>query len=299
MAESTIVLTQANCTNPGAGSNTFVYSFPTSVNFSNHSIALQSVSTSFSWFNITAALANNSFSFTIYPADAWARTYTVTLPDGAYNVTDIDSYFKYFCIQNGLYMVSPAGAYSYLASFSVNTVRYAIELQTFSFVLPPEWTLPVTFPLPPTGAAAGAVWNPVVTLSSSISLIFGYSAGFSTEANSAGALATPTPLGGTVSGGSIAYLSNAGAPQVNPNSSILMTCSGIKNAYSTSSIIHAFASTGTAFGALIQDRPNQLSFSPLIPGGYSQLRVQFLGTNQLPLAMNDPNSTILLVVKEN
>ena len=56
MAESTIVLTQANCTNPLTGSNTFVYQFPTSVNFANHSIALQSVSCSFSWFNLSAAL---------------------------------------------------------------------------------------------------------------------------------------------------------------------------------------------------------------------------------------------------
>jgi len=69
--------------------------------------------------------------------------------------------------------------------------------------------------------------------------------------------------------------------------------------YSSSPVIHAFTSAGTSFGNLIQDNVASPFFSALSAGTYSQLRVQFLGTNFLPLAMRDPNSTILLTIKEN
>ena len=108
---STIALTQANCTNPTSGSNTFVYQFPTSVTFADHSIALQSVATPYSWFSITEALGNNVFTMTVYPDDAWAHTYTITIPDGAYEIIQLNSYFQYWSLANGLYMINTQSVY--------------------------------------------------------------------------------------------------------------------------------------------------------------------------------------------
>ena len=106
MSQHTICLTQSNVVNPTSGSNQLVYKFPTSTQFSNHSTALQSISVYYSWMSISSSLNNNTFTFTIYPNDAWAHTYTVIIPNGAYNVSDLNSYFKYWSIENGLYMIN-------------------------------------------------------------------------------------------------------------------------------------------------------------------------------------------------
>jgi len=245
--------------------------------------------------SISEALGNNKFTFTIYPDDAWASTYTVTFPDGAYNVSYINNFFKYWSIQNGLYMInSVTGEYGYFASFSVNSVKYAVEIQTFSSVIPVGWTLALTFPL----HAGGDVWNPVLTFPSGFNLIIGYSSGFSTDSNSGGLDVSPTVNGGVIAGNTIAYLSSI-APQVQPNSTVLVSCNSIQNKYSQSPIIYAFSSAGTGFGDLIMDKPSHLCFSPLMPGIYSELRVTLLGTDLTPLAMQDPNITILFVIQEN
>jgi len=188
-----------------------------------------------------------------------------------------------------------SGACSYLASFSISAVKYAVEIQTFPFVVPVGSTLADGFP-PSQGF--GLQWNPVLTFPSAINLILGFPIGFSTDANSGGLLVSPTPSGGTISSNVIAYISTVTA-QVQPNPSVLISCTGIRNKYSTAPILHAFTSAGTSFGNLIQDSVSSPAFSQLTSGTYNQIRIQFLGTNFLPLEMRDPNTTILLTIKEN
>jgi hypothetical protein len=246
--------------------------------------------------SISAALNNNTFSLTVYPNDAWSQTFTVTIPDGAYNISDLNSYFKYWSIKNGLYWTNDlTGEYSYLASFTVNAVKYAVEVQTFSTAPGAGWSLAPNFPA---AGASGDVWNPVLTFPAGFNLIVGYTAGFSTDANSGGLTPSPTPSGGVIAAGTIAYLSSI-APQVQPNSTVLVSCNSIQNKYSQSPILYAFSSSGTAFGELIMDKPAHVCFSQLMPGIYSELRVTLLGTSLMPLSMLDPNITILLIIQEN
>ena len=108
MSQHTICLTQANVVNASNGANTLVYQFPTSAQFKNHSIALQSISVYYSWMSISAALNNNTFSFTIYPGEVFAYTYSIVIPDGAYSISDLNSYFKYWSIDKGLYYTNDA-----------------------------------------------------------------------------------------------------------------------------------------------------------------------------------------------
>ena len=94
-----ICLTQANLV--GSGNNSFVYRFPSSANFDNHSIALASLSCYSCVFNVTAALGNNILNMRIYD-DLTYPVYTITIPDGSYTVSDLNAYFQYYSIQNGL-----------------------------------------------------------------------------------------------------------------------------------------------------------------------------------------------------
>jgi hypothetical protein len=230
---------------------------------------------------------------TIYPEDAWARPYIITIPDGAYEVSTLNSYFQYWSIANSLYMINPLGGFVYFASFAVNVSKYAVELQTIPFVMPVGWTLPVSFPI----LGVSAQWNAVFTFPSGISTVLGFAVDFTTDANSGGTFLTSTPNGGTASNNVIAYLSSV-TPQVQANPSVLMSCSGIQNRYSHVPVLYAFTSAGVSFGNLIQSVASSPSFSSLIPGSYVQLRIQFLATDYSLLQMRDPNTTILLTIKE-
>ena len=274
----------------GSNNSTYTYRFPCSVNLNDHSVALASLTMYSCYYNVTAAIANNVFTITIYPADAYAQTYTITVPDGSYTVADLNSYFQYYCIQNSLYLINAVGDYVYFASFAVNAVKYAIELQTISCpyngdegTLPLGWTLPLGFPVAP---AVNASWNAVVAFpNAGMAEYFGFAVNFATAANS----------GNTTT---LAYLSTI-CPQIQPNPSLLISITGISNKYAATPIIYSFSSAGVAFGSMLSEKPNNLLWSTLNSGTYNELRVTFLGTDMRPMNLLDPSITLLLAIKSN
>jgi hypothetical protein len=53
-------------------------------------------------------------------------------------------------------------------------------------------------------------------------------------------------------------------------------------------------------GQLIIAQESEYAWSRLIPGTYSEIRIQLLGSSDLsPLTMNDPSTTLMLVIKDN
>ena len=52
------------------------------------------------------------------------------------------------------------------------------------------------------------------------------------------------------------------------------------------------------FGELINERPAQFNFNRFLAGTYNQLTLQFLGTNLQPITIQDPNMTIICVIKD-
>ena len=283
-----ICLTQANVVS-GSGNSSFVYRFPTSVNFENHSIALASLTAFSCWFNVTAALGNNKLSLTIFPADAYTATYQIVIPDGSYSVADLNSYLQYWAIENSLYLVNADGNYFYFLNVAVNAVKYALEIQTTSCpyngdiaTLPVGWTLPVGFPVAP---AVGLSWNAVLTVPVGMSEYLGQAVGFSTSANSG-------------VGTTLAFLSTI-CPQINPTPNVMVSIQGISNRYAQSPVIYSFSSAGVAFGSMIQERPNELLWNQLSAGTYNEIRVSFLGTDFRPLPLLDPSITLLLAIKSN
>jgi len=276
--------------------NKLVFKFPGSVKLDNHSVAVSSLNMYYSWRNISAYLGNNTFNITIFPGGGH-QTFNLVFPDGSYSIADINSYFQYFSIQNGLYMLDATGKHVYFAAFSLNRTRYAVEIQTFSVnpLSPPVgYTLPTNFPAGGTDVS----WNAVLHFPYSFNQIIGYQAGFSTDMNLAVQTTDETPNGGTASGSTIAYLSSV-APQIQPNPVVLVSCTGAANKYSLAPVIYSFTSGGASVGALISERPSSLNFIDLMPGNYSELRITLLGADFLPLAMQDPNISIMLLIKEN
>ena len=277
--------------------NKLVYKFPNSVVFKDKYIAVSSISMYYSWFNITSVYLNNTFSYT-WTAGATTTTYTITIPDGLWDISAINNYIQYICIQNGTYWtVSTANFYPFELLINVN--RYAVQLNTYLIPtsLPASASVPANFPGWPT-----TTFNSVVTFPSAFNAIVGYTAGFASannvgNATTFGTASASTNYAAKDSVGTISYLSNT-APQVQPTSSILFSLSNINNPYTQPSSIIYSLNSNVAVGELISEKPPNFMWNKLIDGTYNELRLSFLSPSLSTVTINDPNMTILLTIRD-
>jgi len=277
----TIVLNKNNIDNTSTN-NTLTYKFPNSVTFKNNSIAVNSLTMYYSWTNINSSpLTNNTFSYTWENATNTQTTYSITIPDGLYEVSDLNSYLQYKFIANGHYLVNSSSQNVYYAEFLINPTTYSVNIVTYPF----PTSLPSGYTNPASVAFPASKFNPVITLPANFNNILGYTAGYATARN----LGVGTTL----------TYSSSTTPQVQPNPVIFLTCSGISNKYATpSTILHSTTPT-VALGQIIEDKPNEKSYAKLTDGTYNQLTFKFLGSDLTPITILDPAITLMLSIKEN
>jgi hypothetical protein len=293
-----IVLNQTNIVQDGSN-NKLIYKFPNSVKFKDMYIAVSSIAMFYSWPSISASQSNNIFTYS-WTSGVTTTTYTVLIPDGTYNISDINSYLQFVCINNGTYYINSASENVYPFELTVNVTRYAIGLTTYLIptALPVGATAPANFVGLPTTAC-----NSVVTFPSAFNVIVGYTAGFQSNGNVGNAYTPPTASVSTnyaskTSSGTLSYLSNL-SPQVQPNSNVLFSMSNINNPYAQpSSIIYSLNPAGVSVGSLISDKPPNFTWNRLIDGTYNEIRLTLLGVDLKPLQINDPNMTIILSIRD-
>ena len=291
-----IVLNSTNIVNDGLN-NKLIYRFPNSVVFKDKYVAVSSISMYYSWYNITSVYGNNTFTYT-WTSGVTTTTYTITIPDGLWDITAINNYIQYVSITNGTYWTI-SGTNYYPFELIVNANRYAIQLNTYytPTSLPTSATIPSNFVGWPTTA-----FNSIVTFPSAFNAIVGYTAGFASANNVGGATTFGTASASTNyasknSSNTISYLSNT-TPQVQPNSSILFSLSNINNPYTQPSSIIYSLNSNVGVGELISEKPPNFMWNRLIDGTYSELRLTFLGPSLLPVTLYDPNMTILLTIRD-
>ena len=289
----TLVLNQSNLVLDGQN-NKFVYRFPNSVQFKDNYLAFASCSIYYSWFNITSTYQNNSFTYNWINGAGVATTYTVSIPDGLYEITTLNQLLQFTMIQNGHYLVNGSGENVYYAEFIINPARYAVQINTYLFptALPVGWTNPAAVPFPPQS------FNPIVTIPAKFNIIVGYSAGFATAQNLNNTFVPPTSqYVSKLANGTISYISTI-APNVQPNSSLLFSLSNIDNAYAMPSSILYTLVPSVAVGELISEKPPAFIWTKLINGTYNELRLTILGTDLNPITINDPSITIVLCIRD-
>ncbi len=289
----TLILNQSNLVADGQN-NKFVYKFPNSVQFKENYIAFASCSIYYSWFNITSDYTNNTFSYNWINGAGVATTYTITVPDGLYEITTLNQLLQFTMIQNGHYLVNSASENVYYAEFVVNPARYAVQINTYLFptALPVGWTNPAAVAFPPQS------FNPIITIPAKFNVILGYTAGFATAQNLNNAYVPPTSkYVSKIANGTISYISTT-APNVQPNSSLLFSVSNIDNAYAQpTSIIYTLVPS-VAVGEIISEKPPSFIWTKLINGTYNEIRLTLLGTDLQPITINDPSITIVLAIKD-
>lgn len=276
MSVSTIILTQDNIVNLNNGNNQLVFKFPNSVRLSNHAIAVSSISMFYSWFNITALFQNNTFQYSWVDNTGTISYYDVVIPDGVYDISTINSYFQSVMVANGTYAINTSGEYVYYLEMVVNASQYKIQINSYQ--------VPNSFPSGWTAPTAGYfLSNPQITIPPNFNNIVGFAPNYTFPST-------------TAPQGNISVLSSV-APQVNPNPTLFLTCSGIQNPYTIPSSVLYSISPNANVGEQINVVPPQLVFNKLLEGTYERLSFSWLGTNNQPIIINDPVMTITLEIR--
>jgi len=273
----TIILNTSNIVE-NSNNTRFVYNFPSGgFTFKNDMIALQSVYQYFSIFNITSDYGNNSFSYTWFDG----IEYSITIPDGYYEISDLNSYFQSIMIANTHYMTNSAGQFIYFLEFIVNTSRYAVQINSY----PLDTTIQSSngYILP-----SGASWS--VPTTSTLSQFNVNTSGFGEVLGYEIGSYPTSQVGSTTS----SFLSSK-APQITPYSSILVSCNLVNNrAVIPSNILTSYTPLGTSIGSLFTFEPNYLQFADVEDGQYTQLVLEFRDQLSRSIVIRDPNMLITL-----
>jgi len=268
-----------NMTNlvPSTNQNVYRYTFPGSAYFRDASLSVKSISIFYSWQNINSTYGNNTLSI-IFPTGATTATLSITIPNGTYSVSDLNSYLQSQMIANNYYLIDSTGNYVYYIELVENSVRYTIQLNEFSVPtsLPagwtnPGWTLPTT-----------AYTPQFVVPSTTIQTLLGFAAGTYPAAQQTSTYSTISTT----------------TPQFNPVSAIMVGCNLINNLLSNPrTIIDTFTQGTTAVGSTITSIDYEYPWFPIVDGNYSSIDITFYDQNFNNLQIVDPNLNIFLLIK--
>jgi len=267
----------------GTGNNTLVYDIPTSATFRDDYIAVASVAIYYSWFNISAELGNNTFS---YRWDSVGGTTDITIPDGLYEVSTLNDFLQSEFIRLGHYLVEDATQQNvYFGEFIVNPAQYVVQINTYSIptAVPVGYTAgtPLTFP-------RTTLQTLGITLGSGLGTLLGFT----------GANLTINPVLALPQFTQESFQSNV-SPNIQPNSTVLISVDGVDNPYaSPTGVIYAF-SPNVGIGEIIIEKPPQLCWVRIREGQARQLTLRLLGSaNNAPLKIQDPAMTIILAIAD-
>lgn len=317
----TIVLNSSNLVDDGQN-NKLVYNFPSSVLFKDTYVAISSASMYYSWFNIREAYGNNKISYT-WNTDVGVgvvvtpTTYSLTIPDGLYEVSAINQFLQFEMIKNGHYGIDATGNNVYFIELTVNPARYAVQLNTYMVDITEFVGSGGTKYTKPTGWDAdtsATLFNPVVTVPIQLGVLLGFRGGVKTFGNSENTnnndfIAGTTLADGTTpftptnniskiqSLGTLSVVSNA-SPDIQPNSSVLITCSSVDNPYASPSSVIYTLTPNVGAGEIITEKPPAFMWNKLIGGTYNQIRIGLLGNDLSPLQLRDPAMTFVLAFAE-
>jgi hypothetical protein len=250
-------------------------------------MCISSITLPYSFFNVSTYYNNKTFSL-IFPTAATTITYSITLPDGFYTITDINSYIQQQCVLNGAYLLDSSGNYVYFVKMVYDSTYYAVQ---FIYYLVPTLAGIGTYTRPTSGlySASGTglpttTYTPQLVLAStgSIRTIMGFASGTfpSTQATaSSDVLSTLTPVGSTVN-------------------SILMQCSLISNRCTTpTDIIDSMPINDVSFGSNITYQPSFERYVSVSDGTFNNFTFTFRDQNLNEIYAKDPNVSITLIIR--
>ena len=280
-----LTLNSTNVSNTNTNT-TFTYKFINgSFTCKDYEMCISSITLPYSFFNVSSYYNNKTFSL-IFPTAATTITYSITLPDGFYTITDINSYIQQQCVLNGAYLIDSSGNYVYFIKMVYDSTYYAIQLLYYSVP-----TSIGTYTRPSSGlySTVGTglpttAYTPQLVLAStgSIRTIMGFEAGTypsSPVTASNNVLSTLTPIGSNVN-------------------SILIQCSLVSNRCANpTDIIDSMPINDVSFGSNITYEPSFEKFVTVSDGTFNTFTFSFRDQNLNEIYAKDPNVSITLIIR--
>jgi hypothetical protein len=272
----TLVLNSSNVT---TNKNTYVYNF-ISNNFTvkdNAEICVSNITMPYSWFNVTSSYNNKSFQFT-WTVGTTSTTYTITLPDGFYLISDIQNYIELYCQTNGFYLINASGQYVYYLKLYLNSTYYSVQLLTYLVPtsLPTGYTAPSNFAGYPTTSTAPSF----IVLNNNFTNLIGFVAGtYGGGTSNSSINSSYTPTGSTVN-------------------SIIVRCSLVSNNVGFPSDILDSFSINATFGSNITYYPSFEKWVKIKNGTYNNLIITFVDQNFNNISILDPSVCVTLMIKQ-
>jgi hypothetical protein len=242
----------------------------------NSQMCVSSIVLPYSNFNVSAGYYNNaSFQY------IWSgTTYTVTFPDGFYQISDINNYIEqYMLSQNQYLIITATGQYYYFISLLTNITYYTNQfiLYPIPTALPAGFTAPVGFVY----SASGYTPQIKILSTNKFGNLIGYTAGN-----------YPT----TITVNSTSILGNT-TPNLTPVNSFVITCNIINNSTSFPTNVLDTFSPNTTFGSNITYTPYQSKWINTKKGRYTQLIITLVDQNFNNIKFNDINLLITLIIR--
>lgn len=273
--------------------STFEYNFPNGgVVFKDDLVAVQQVSIYNSVFNITSSNNNNTLSY------QWVNgtTYSFTLPDSYLDCAGINAYLQSIMYANTHYLTDADGNIVYLLELVVNQARYAFQINSYlistTIATANTWTI-----------ASGASWvlptnsilPALIVPATNMATLIGFTAGSYPTTTITG-----TPPAQTQSPAYTASYSalSTVAPQIIPTPTYLGVCNLVQNKLAIpSQLIYSLTIEGVSFGSLYVNQISDPVFNDISDGQYTSLRFSFVDSLGNYIRFNDPNTMILMIIK--
>lgn len=280
--------------------NTIVYRFPFNQQFSQAEVALANIYLFYSWYNISAAFGNNTFQYKWPNNSGGYITYTVVIPDGFYQIDDLNSYLETVMVTNGTYLISNVGSNVYYLTWAVNPTYYRVTLS--STPVPSSATKPVGYTEPSNypGGGTDASLPPTPTNPQLVILTAQAPAG----SNTPGQYSFSKTLGfspGTYppnNPGVFYNINGQFAPVIESTSNVFVSCSLVNtNGLSPfAQVLYSF-SPQVPFGSQIQEKPFFPLFMQIADGYYDGMTITIRDENYVPLNLQDPHISLNLLIR--
>lgn len=293
-------------------SNKLTIQLPTSSEFIDAEVALVSLYVYNSWFNITAALGNNTLYYqvptstttwsSLYPVFTNTATPTV-ISDGLYEITDLNSVLQYTFQQNGHYFIDANGNNQYPIVLASNPNQYCFSATCLliSNPLPTGWTYPSGSA--PNKFTSANTYNATICrlVIPTTSIAAGsYTPGQSSMAKLLGFAPGNYPSGNPSNSYTQNVVFNGTTPQISVVNNVNVACNLVNLPSSGSygaNVIYSFASN-VSIGNQINVNPQTLLWVPVTYGHYNRIQISFLTDYFQPLSILDPAISATLWIRK-
>lgn len=267
---------------PGSKNSTLRYNFESAQKFENAQISLNTINVYFSWFNISANLNNNRFSYKWF--DAFGdldETFDIVIKDGYYSVNNLNEYIQSILVSRGHYLQQvSSGNYVYHIEVTSNPVYYTIEINTYAMR---SLASSAGYVRGSTNWAFPSAFTTVQVIINSSNL-FGKLIGFAPGVYP------------TVSDTANHVHSSTFSPIMDPISTIIMLCSfATQGGFSNpDNIIYSFTTGSSGFGDMIEKTPVSENYVNIRDGIYSNFTIDLVDQTYNKIDIRDPSILIMV-----